>query len=405
MKKEIRLHRNLCSAVVAALGEIFLEGKYADKAIERILKSDTRWGSRDRGFVAESTYEIVRQYRYWSAVCGLEEPKDSDSFWQLLGAMLSHQGLNPLPQWDEWKHRTWERMDESNPDLSKRAVQYSVPDWLDGLGMQELPDRWELELKSLNQPAEVVLRANTLKISTRDLQKALEKESIFTNSFDTYPDALVLQRRANVFSSKCFKEGWFEVQDASSQLVAPFLEVKPGMRVIDACAGGGGKALHLAALMRNKGQLLAMDVEEWKLKNLKVRARRAGASIIETRLIDSSKTIKRLEASADRLLLDVPCSGLGVLKRNPDAKWKLSPSTIDQVKKTQKEILERYSTMLKPGGLMVYATCSILPGENLKQLEHFLHTHPHFTKLQHQTCWPSETGFDGFFMALVKREL
>ena len=141
-----------------------------------------------------------------------------------------------------------------------------------------------------------------------------------------------MEERQNIFTRQQFKDGLFEVQDAGSQLIAPFIQPLSGQRVIDACAGGGGKTLHLAALMQNKGRIIALDTEAWKLDELKKRARRAGASdIIETRVIDSSKVIKRLENSADRVLLDVPCSGLGVLRRNPDAKWKLSPEFIEEV--------------------------------------------------------------------------
>jgi 16S rRNA (cytosine967-C5)-methyltransferase len=200
-----------------------------------------------------------------------------------------------------------------------------------------------------------------------------------------------------------FKEGLFEVQDASSQNVGLFLQIEPGMRVIDACAGAGGKSLHLAALLKNKGRIIAMDVEQWKLDELKKRSRRAGATNIEPRLIDSTKAIKRLHNTADRLLLDVPCSGLGVLKRNPDAKWKLTPEFITSMEKTQQELLESYSSMLKPGGLMVYSTCSLLPAENEKQVEAFLSRHKEqYELVKEKRHWPSE-GFDGFYMALIKK--
>jgi 16S rRNA (cytosine967-C5)-methyltransferase len=187
-------------------------------------------------------------------------------------------------------------------------------------------------------------------------------------------------------------------------LIAPFLKVDPGMRVIDACAGAGGKTLHLAALMKNKGRIIAMDVEGWKLEELQKRARRAGVSNLETRVIESSKTVKRLENSADRLLLDVPCSGLGVLKRNPDAKWKLSPEFISEVKELQQHILEDYGTMLKKDGLMVYSTCSVLPSENEEQVEKFLEkTSGNFELVEQKHSWPSD-GFDGFYMALLRKK-
>jgi 16S rRNA (cytosine967-C5)-methyltransferase len=155
--------------------------------------------------------------------------------------------------------------------------------------------------------------------------------------------------------------------------------------------------------MKDKGRIIAMDTEAFKLDELKKRARRAGASNnIETRVIDSSKVIKRLEDSADRVLLDVPCSGLGVLRRNPDAKWKLSTAFIDEVKVTQQQVLSQYSSMLKKGGLLVYSTCSILPSENEEQVKAFITSHPQFEMLEQKTLYPSE-GFDGFYMARLKR--
>jgi 16S rRNA (cytosine967-C5)-methyltransferase len=212
-----------------------------------------------------------------------------------------------------------------------------------------------------------------------------------------------LDVRRNIFQTRCFQDGLFEVQDASSQEVAYFLDVSPGMRVIDACAGGGGKTLHMAALMQNKGKIIALDVHEWKLKELQKRSARAGASIIETRHIETIKVVKHLEKSADRLLLDVPCSGLGVLRRNPDIKWKLSLEAMERIKKQQQEIIASYSKMLKVGGKMVYATCSILSSENEEIVDEFVKANPDFKKTGEKKILPSQSGFDGFYMASLER--
>jgi 16S rRNA (cytosine967-C5)-methyltransferase len=283
---------------------------------------------------------------------------------------------------------------------------------MDELGVAELGEKiWEKELSFLNQEAKVVLRTNTLKTTREELQRKLHEAEIDTFIPAGYPDALVLSKRKNVFTTAAFKEGLFEVQDASSQLVAPFLQLrvsvpsgKDGMRVIDACAGAGGKTLQLSALMHNRGKVIALDTEQWKLDELKKRARRAGSSNIETRVIDSSKAIKRMENSADRLLLDVPCSGLGVLRRNPDAKWKLSLEFIERMKILQQKILTEYSVMLKKGGMLVYSTCSILPSENEKQVEKFiLEQNGAFELTEQKKILPSE-GFDGFFMAAIVKK-
>jgi len=214
--------------------------------------------------------------------------------------------------------------------------------------------------------------------------------------------ALVLLKRQNLEKLNEYQQGWFEVQDASSQLIAPFLKVKEGMTVIDACAGAGGKSLHIAAMMNNKGKIIAMDVENKKLVELKRRADRAGVSIIKTRVVNSD-AIAELKNSADRLLLDVPCSGLGVLRRNPDAKWKLSLAFIEQIKNTQQEIMSTYSQMLKPGGIMVYATCSILPGENQYQVQEFLNKKGNDFKLLDEVKVLPSMGFDGFYMAALEK--
>ena len=397
----MRLYRNLSEAVVENLHQIFVEKRYADKVIENVLKRNPRWGARDRRFIAETTYDIVRWYRLFGELTNAAE----DDYWKLFGAWCMWNKVD-LPDWEELKYLNKSKLYEAYDKAQHiRKVRESIPDWLDELGEKEIGTHWDKELHALNEQARVVLRVNTLKISLNELQQQLhEDEGIETERIDEFPDALILQERQNIFTRQQFKDGLFEVQDAGSQRIAAFLEVKPGMRVIDACAGGGGKTLHLAALMQNKGRIIALDIEAWKLDELKKRARRAGASdTIETRVIESSKVIKRLENSADRLLLDVPCSGLGVLKRNPDAKWKLSPEFIEKVKITQQEILTSYSSMLKPQGVMVYSTCSILASENEKQVEKFMELNPGKFEIQQQDMlWPSE-GFDGFFMCRLKK--
>lgn len=386
---EMKLYRNLSVAVVDALGEIFVNKKYADKVIEKVLKANPKWGARDRRFIAETTYDIVRWHRLFKELAEADEL----DFWKLLGVWCVWSRAE-LPEWDELKGINRARIEARYESLkSNRVLRESIPDWLDELGQTELGTAWDKELAALNEEAKVVLRVNTLKISRKELQQILDEEDIATNAPPEFPDALLLEQRQNIFTRQAFKDGLFEVQDAGSQLIAPYLQVKPGMRVIDACAGAGGKTLHLASLMQNKGRIIAMDTEEWKLEELKKRARRAGVGNIETRVIESSKTIKRLENSADRLLLDVPCSGLGVLKRNPDAKWKLNLDFINRVKELQQHILEDYSTMLKSGGLLVYATCSLFPFENENQVQQFLKSHSNFELLDQHVVRPSE-GFE-----------
>ena len=398
-KRKVKLYRNLCEAVIAGLQEIFEEKKYADKVIEKILKSNPRWGARDRRFIAETTYDIVRWYRLFRELAQAEE----NDYWKLL-AVWCLWNKAEFPDWEELagvdRKKVLARYEEVK---SERKIRESIPDWMDELGEREVGANWNQELEALNEEASVVLRVNTLKITREELQRQLEEEGIVTDTPLEFPDGLLLEQRQNIFTRQAFKDGLFEVQDAGSQLIAPFLQVKPGMRVIDACAGAGGKTLHLAALMQNKGRIVAMDTEEWKLTELKKRARRAGVGNIEPKLIETSKTIKRLEGSADRLLLDVPCSGLGVLKRNPDAKWKLTSEFIDRVKELQLHILQDYSSMVKAGGALVYSTCSLLPSENEQQIKIFLEKNLSFELEEQKTILPSQ-GFDGFFMARLNKK-
>jgi 16S rRNA (cytosine967-C5)-methyltransferase len=398
-KPKVKLYRNLCEAVIAGLQEIFDEKKYADKVIEKILKSNPRWGARDRRFIAETIYDIVRWYRLFRELAKAEE----NEYWKLL-AVWCLWNKTEFPDWEEMKgvdrKKVLARYEEVK---SERKIRESIPDWMDELCENEIGANWTTELEALNEEASVVLRTNTLKISRHELQQQLEEEEIITEAPAEFPDGLLLEQRQNIFTRQAFKDGLFEVQDAGSQLIAPFLQVKPGMRVVDACAGAGGKALHLAALMNNQGRIIAMDTEEWKLTELKKRARRAGVGNIETRVIESSKTIKRLENSADRLLLDVPCSGLGVLKRNPDAKWKLTPDFIDRVRELQQHILQDYSNIIKAGGVLVYSTCSLLPSENEEQVKKFLLANSNFELEEEKSVMPS-SGFDGFYMARIKRK-
>jgi 16S rRNA (cytosine967-C5)-methyltransferase len=386
---------------------IFNEGEYADKAVARALKKDKRWGSADRKFVAETIYEIVRWKRLYAEIAEVREPYDRDNVWRIFAVWAVLRGIN-LPDWKYFEDTPSRKIKGKFDELSRlRKFKESIPDWMDELGVKELgEEKWSKELTAQNQQAQVILRVNTLKTTKEKLRALLMDLDIETNPVKDYEDALVLKERANVFMTQAFKDGLFEVQDASSQLVAYFLDVQPGMRVVDTCAGAGGKTLHLASLMQNKGQLIAMDLYESKLKQLKLRAKRNGAFNIEPRVIESSKTIKKLHEKADRVLIDAPCSGLGVMKRNPDSKWKLQPEFIDNIKKVQEEVLQNYSKIVKPGGKLVYATCSVLPSENEEQIKKFLKTEAgkEFTFVKEKKVLAHESGFDGFYMALLERK-
>lgn len=405
MSTPIRFHRNLVFATIDSLHLIFNEGKQADKVLKNTLKRDKRWGSRDRGFIAETTYDIVRWMRLYAEIADVKAPFKREDLFRIFAVWATLRG-HRLPDWPQFEETPSRRIRGRFDELSKQRVfRESIPDWLDELGTEQLGKQWEKEISALNEQAAVVLRTNNLKTDKRRLKDALQDADIHVKDHPKCPDALILEERTNVFTLPIFKEGWFEVQDISSQYVAPLLDVKPGMRVVDACAGAGGKTLHLAALMENKGQIIATDIYDFKLAELKRRARRAGAHNIETRHIGNTKVIKKLYGKADRVLIDAPCSGLGVLKRNPDSKWKLSSEFIEEIRQTQAEILSRYSKMVKSGGKLVYATCSILPAENQDQVKKFLDSEAGegFTIENEQTLLPSKTGYDGFYMCLMSK--
>ncbi len=389
-------------AVAEALLNIFMNGAYADREIARVLKADKRRGSKDRAFIAEQTYGVVRYYRLYAYLAGAE-PRTKADWWRLIGIHLLISG-HDLPDWREFSGLQLRDVQAKLEDArSTRALRESIPDWLDEVGDEQLGDNWTATLAALNAQAPVVLRVNRLKSDPAFVIRALAAEEIVVESIGE--DALRVTERKNLFRTKAFRDGLFEVQDYSSQQAAPALEVAPGQLVVDACAGAGGKSLHLAALMENKGRVLSLDIHGWKLDELKRRARRGGVTNLEPRPITSSKTIKRLHGKADRLLLDVPCSGLGVLRRNPDAKWKLTPDTIDRVVGEQAEILSSYSRMVKVGGKMVYATCSVLPRENGEQVDTFLATEAGqgWEVEYHHSYLPQREGYDGFFVSRLSR--
>lgn len=396
------IHRNLLIGIHDALQETFFEkNKYADKVIERLLKANKKWGSQDRAVVSEIFYNIIRWKKRLEYYMG--EGVKPNNIYKLILAYLLWSKTN-FKKFDEFQGiKTGDilRKLEKNT-VPTKAIEYSIPEWLAETLEKELGKQWEKEMQALNEQAPTVLRANTLKTSPKGLASELKEEGVECFTLHQYPDAVQLQEKKNVFLTSAFKDGLFEVQDASSQKIGNFLDVKEGHRVIDACAGAGGKTLHLAALMKNKGQIIALDIFDWKLAELKRRAKRAGAHNIETRLISDNKVIKRLHGKADRLLIDAPCSGLGVLKRNPDSKWKIDAEFVERIKKEQQQILQDYSKMLKDGGKMIYATCSILPSENRMQVDTFLENNPNFKLLKDENIMPSN-GYDGFYMALIER--
>ncbi|MEQ1878849.1 MAG: RNA methyltransferase, partial [Bdellovibrionia bacterium] len=249
----MKLHRHLAQSVVTSLQEIFdpEQGRYADRVIEFHMKNNRKWGARDRRFFAEGVYDIVRWWRLMWGATGEKESLDERSLWKVVAAWLVFENVE-VPNWIEFEDFDHKRAAEffAQKDLP-RAVAQSIPDWLDEVGSRELGPRWNKILPALNVQADVVLRANRLKTTPKDLRNKLETESISAKLREGFDDAVILNERKNVWRTESFKAGLFEVQELASQKVAVALGPKPGERVIDACAGAGGKTLHIAALMGN----------------------------------------------------------------------------------------------------------------------------------------------------------
>ncbi|MEO8761571.1 MAG: RNA methyltransferase, partial [Bacteroidia bacterium] len=265
----MKIYKNLTDSIVKTLESIFNENRYATKAIEFLFKDQPKWGARDRRFVAETIYDVVRQYRLLNALAFCETKKNKNdelnelsgnknNWHHIVGVYLLLRGHH-LPAWEEFAGIDQKHLQQKISEIqSNRAIFQSIPDWMDELGFGELSYKWNKEIEALNNQAAVVLRTNTLKTTTRNLQTQLSKEGVETENI-IGSDALILKERKNIFTSPLFKQGMFEIQDASSQLVATFLRVEPGMTIIDACAGAGGKTLHISALTLNKSKVIAMD--------------------------------------------------------------------------------------------------------------------------------------------------
>lgn len=285
------------------------------------------------------------------------------------------------------------------PENLTAAVHSSFPDWLYDLAGSELGDKWEETAVSINEQAEVFLRVNTLKTKRNKLINKLARAGIPAIDDPRSPDAIRLGGRASLKQLPASLQGLFELQDIASQQVAPLCAVQEGMCIADVCAGAGGKSLHLAALVNNNAEILASDIAENRLDMLRKRADLAGATCIRTVLPEQ---LGEYQGRCDVVLIDAPCSGTGTIRRQPDTKWKLSPEKLAGYMAKQRELLSQYQTLVKPGGKLVYATCSLLPSENERQVIQFLESTSGFNLLEEVRFWPQE-GYDGFYIAVLEK--
>ncbi|MBE8163072.1 MAG: RsmB/NOP family class I SAM-dependent RNA methyltransferase [Bdellovibrionaceae bacterium] len=427
------MHYSLYESMHTALKRILIKKEYSTYVIKQILKQNKKWGSKDRYFFAKFIYSSIRHLRRlaisvemdWNDVQFFESLDDEKidkllvSWFVIIDEGLIKESVEfqkvswhfVLKQKEQAltfsKKKEYKKIIEIWKNINVRKEIYSISDTLDEVAYKELGEKWNSILSELDKEASVYLRVNTSKISLDNLIEKLKEEGVLVKKEITplQTECLSLFKRQNVFLTPSFKEGLFEVQDIHSQCVAAFLDVKPGQYIVDACAGAGGKSLHIANLLNFKGKVLALDIVEKKLKELRRRAIRAGVSdIIETRAI-TNKTIKRLHSRADVVLLDVPCSGLGVLKRHPESKWRFNKDDLDNLHKEQSFILSNYSKIVKPKGQLVYATCSILPSENQLIVDTFLAQENKNTIVwkKNKECILEPKKGDGFFICKLEK--
>lgn len=421
----------------------------ADLVVREFFRSRHYLGAKDRRFISETVYGLVRHFNLVQVY--------AEEALRLAGGIVSANGIPSIILIGVYSVKVIdEGLDALLPDVSglwrvyvpdidcrvflevvssvslpsaikddttrSLATRFSFPEmvvqeWLERYGDNET----ELLCAALNSPAPITIRVNTLAATVAHCQASLQDEGINAQRTSLSPVGLKLEKRINAQALQSFKLGYFEMQDEGSQLLSMLVGVSPGATVVDACAGGGGKSLHLAAIMDNFGNLMAIDVEETRLNNIRERLRRAGVTIASLYLADRDReAIGKWRGKADAVLIDAPCSGVGTFRRNPGAKLTFTEGFIESVAETQQQVLEQYSALVRPRGRLVYSTCTLLRRENEDQVSAFLSHHPDFELLsapeilQEQnvhvdmsssflTLLPHKTTTDGFFAAVMAR--
>lgn len=381
----------------------------AHVALAEVIRSRRGASSQDIGRFVRTLHVLVRDWRLLLFLLGRSELSYSPNLLPAVLHLIKERGNDSLVI-DAGKTASRSlggSRDREQKAQTVRAVRESIPDWLDELGAAELGGSWDSLLRDLNSDARMFLRVNALKTQPDALIPLLKEQGVTSERVPGHEEALMVEKghEGRVFRTESFKQGLFEVQDLHSQHVSHFADLSPGLRVVDACAGEGGKTLHMSSLLKNKGRLIALDAHLLKLNQLRKRAARAGCDNIEVRHIDRPEVYKRLRNSADRVLLDVPCSGLGVLRRHPEIRWQLTKEQLDELQRLQAELLLRYAPVVRRAGELVYATCSVLPSEGEQQIQAFLKTEEGrvFEVEEEKRLMPAADRGDGFYMArLVK---
>jgi 16S rRNA (cytosine967-C5)-methyltransferase len=395
----------------------------ADGVLRRFFQERKYLGAKDRRAIAEYYFGTIKHVRRIEARVEDAFPEEEISSAHLVATMMLLRGTAPAEVQTTFTDIGFsfpldsiERLADPEREhvrletlsyIERLALLHSFPVWFTTLiGTEYGMDALEPILITLNEEAPTSLRANTLLTTRELLEKELQREGCDATPSSIAPDALRLSRRLNIMGLESFRRGLFEVQDEASQLVVPFATIrKTSIKALDACAGAGGKTLHLSALMKNHGEIFAADTDARKLEALKERSRRSGAQNI--RIVFPEQKEKMLgehkAAWFDLVLLDVPCTGTGTLRRNPGIKWVLTEQMLLELTQKQQIILQENAPFVKPGGTLLYATCSLLKEEGEDQMKWFTELHPEFKVEETLRTRPDVDSCDGFFVARLRK--
>ncbi len=429
-------------AAIEILDTISSSNEPLDRLIIQYFRKRRYAGSNDRRAINNLTYNIVRNIKkldWW--ITRIDSKLLSTPRTQIISELTLEEKLSPnyiksifngsmycplpLSENEEYLAKELSGQSINHPDMNTSVIM-EYPNWLDNHFKTLWPERLKLEMSALNQPAPVDVRVNTLKTNLEDVRLSLINETISCKPTPMSPVGLRLTSKARLNNTKVFKKGWIEVQDEGSQLVALLSDAKPGMKVVDLCAGAGGKTLALAATMNLDsnidGQLIACDISSYRIDRLKPRIQRAGIKNINTHILNSQNTdwIKTHTGTKDRVLVDVPCTSTGIWRRDPLSRWRLSIDNLKNNICVQRNILRNASKLVKRGGRLIYATCSLLKEENEHQVSWFTEHHNDFCILPVEDVWgqviggkspsasslrltPASNGTDGFFCAILEK--
>ena len=420
-KRDSVLHGFLIGQTETLLADILKFAGPADATTSRFFRAHPKLGHAERGIIAEAVFAVLRRRMEFAHLA--ESGSGSPARRLALLGLMQTAGRAALAPFVSEAEGAWlEHVSKIDPASLPLRVRTNLPDWI----VEALSKRFEADelaqlAAALNYPAPLDLRANPVKASREQVLDALQVAGIDAGATPFAPLGVRVAGKPALTKLAPFENGWIEVQDEGSQLLCALVAPRRGEMIVDFCAGAGGKTLALGAAMRSTGRLYAFDVSDRRLAKLKPRLARSGLSNVHPVLIDSEHDakIKRLAGKIDRVLVDAPCSGLGTLRRNPDLKWRQSPASVDELVPKQRSILASAARLVKPGGRLVYATCSMLDAENEAIVTEFLADHADFALVpagqvlaeqrielemgDYLSLWPHRHATDGFFAAVLER--